>query len=962
MILAILAFQLGGIVPAAAERPIFRTYNADQDLSSLGGTCLTQDHSGYLLVCTEHGVFAFDGRRFVNLGPEQGLRQGGLIFSLAVGASGRIAVGFADELLISEGASDNAHPPTSLFFKRVATPGISFFDERGHRVVAWHDGFVFLAGDDTERIAIPHEGDPQVTAMGYNREEQGLLSGALAVFSPGGHLWETFPDGKLCAAEPGAVKCYGPNDGLRGGPWWGVISDGHGRLLARSSSGVATLDAATNRWTVTALPNQGGRYANFDAALGLFKTPNGDLLTQADSGLAVRDAKGWRLLSVADGAPSGTIVSSVVDGSGQLWFQVLGRGLVRWTGYGHWETVQKTEGLSEGFAWKAVRSPGGPLWVATDTGVDAIAHVGLSLKVTKVLPEASFALAVGPRGELWRGYKSLGIQVVDPATGRERALATPPVNVISTAPDGIVWLGTQRGLFSVDDRRPATPLQAVLQSSPKAIVKDIACDNEGGVYYLANGRLRHRHADGSDVLVQGEWPGGGFDPIVLAAQRKGEVWVGGEGGLYRLTLAGDQLVATQAIAAGDIQTNSVAALMIDHRGWVWVGTASGVSVFDGERWVSIDTDTGLLSADVDENGLLEDADGSVWITTTQGLSHLVDPAWIFVDRPVAAVVSSAFLGNRKVLGKTLPYTRGALTVQFGTPNGNSERSFRFRYSLSGVDAEWGESSSGLLRYPSVPPGHHVLTVIGYDELTHRSSPPATLTIDVAYPWWRQWWSETLWSILAGAVIYLAMHVRFRSMVAREAELQRRIDEATERLQFQAAHDRLTGLLTRSEIEARLAANLASNDRVGEMIVALVDIDHFKKINDAYGHLGGDDVLRAIGSIVRDSLCPGDYAGRYGGEELLLVLSDTDDRGAARVLKLHHLLRGTSFAAAGNAIRLTCSIGVAWARRGDDWESLIGRADKALYEAKETGRDQVIENRRVIPPHLTLAEERRRGRG
>ena len=157
----------------------------------------------------------------------------------------------------------------------------------------------------------------------------------------------------------------------------------------------------------------------------------------------------------------------------------------------------------------------------------------------------------------------------------------------------------------------------------------------------------------------------------------------GAGGLYHFSIADDRLTTAQLISTDDIQTNSVVALMADHRGWIWVGTSSGVSVYNGKRWVSVNTDTGMLSDDVDENGLAEDQDGSVWITTTQGLSHLLDPEWIFVNRPVSVVVSTAMLGANKVTGKTLPYTRGALTVQFGTPNGNSERSFLFRYSPVG---------------------------------------------------------------------------------------------------------------------------------------------------------------------------------------------------------------------------------------------------------------------------------------
>ena len=134
-------------------------------------------------------------------------------------------------------------------------------------------------------------------------------------------------------------------------------------------------------------------------------------------------------------------------------------------------------------------------------------------------------------------------------------------------------------------------------------------------------------------------------------------------------------------------------------------------------------------------------------------------------------------------------------------------------------------------------------------------------------------------------------------------------------------------------------------------MALIDVDHFKQVNDHYGHLGGDDVLRALGRLILADIWSGECAGRYGGEEMLLVLDDCDGRGAERVSQLLHTIRGTPFYAAGKSIRVTCSIGLAWVAQGDDWESLIGRADSALYEAKASGRDQVVERgRRNWSPH------------
>ncbi len=965
---AILMLAVGCLAggPARADHSTFRTYDADQGLTSLSGACLSQDRAGSLLICTEHGLFAYDGRRFVNFGTAQGLRQGGAVNDEAVTAAGRVAVGFADEVFVSDRPSDPSHPPGSLSFKAVLHPGLSFYSEKSHRLAAWRDGLVLLAGHALVSVAVPPAGSPHVETMDYDREEQRLLDDASTVFSVHGRLWETFADGRLCAADPGAVTCYAAAAGLRGGPWMDVAAGPDGRVLARSASSVGTFDPASGRWSVVDLPDQGGRYANYPDYLGLFRTPDGGLVTQADHGLAVLGPDGWRVLTVDDGAPSGTIMRAMTDATGQLWFQILGRGLVRWVGYGHWETLQKVDGLSDGLPWQTVRPDGGSMWVSTDTGVDEVVRRGSSLRIARVIPGGSFAIATGRHGELWSSDGTHGVKIIDPVNGAVAEVATPSVNAIVAGGDG-VWLATEAGLLRVEDRPPFLP---VLEGSPRTPVVGAVSDGRGGVFYLSGGRLRHRKEHGIDVAMAGPWPGGGFEPVSIAVDRDRSLWIGGPGGLFHVILSADRVSSYQAVPAAETQTNSLVAVTVDRRGWVWVGTALGVSVFDGIRWVSVDTDRGLLSDDISQNGIREDPDGSMWIATTQGLSHLLDPGWLFSSHPIKAVVSEALLGSRPVVGRTMPYTNDALTVQFGTPNYGAERSILFRYRLSGVDARWVETSSGSVRYPFVPPGRHLMTVVGVDALTHQSSPPTTLMVSVAFPWWRQWWSETLAGLGVPALAYGVMRLRLRAMMAKQAELTRLVAEATEgmrvtqarlrheqaQLQHQAAHDSLTSLLNRREIERRLASRLSAGNPGDEMVVALLDIDHFKRVNDHHGHLGGDDVLRALGRLVSASIRDGEDAGRYGGEEILLVLDDADGRGAERVLDLHHAVRREPFDAAGTAIRVTCSIGLAWAVAGDNWESLIGRADEALYDAKEDGRDRVVESRRVETGASTIPAE------
>ena len=153
-------------------------------------------------------------------------------------------------------------------------------------------------------------------------------------------------------------------------------------------------------------------------------------------------------------------------------------------------------------------------------------------------------------------------------------------------------------------------------------------------------------------------------------------------------------------------------------------------------------------------------------------------------------------------------------------------------------------------------------------------------------------------------------------------------------------DLLTGLANRQHVDARLVATLAqasAQDRPLGLI--MLDIDHFKAINDRYGHLRGDTVLAALGALLRGGVPGGCEIGRWGGEEFVVLCPGMPLYAASRLAE--DLRRATHALVAETAgLRVTCSFGVAAARAGDTGESLLARADQALYAAKSLGRDRV----------------------
>ena len=177
----------------------------------------------------------------------------------------------------------------------------------------------------------------------------------------------------------------------------------------------------------------------------------------------------------------------------------------------------------------------------------------------------------------------------------------------------------------------------------------------------------------------------------------------------------------------------------------------------------------------------------------------------------------------------------------------------------------------------------------------------------------------------------------------KAEIERlRAEELTlrnEDLARQAIMDALTGLPNRRGLDAALAHRMG--DGRSEFACVLADIDHFKRINDRYSHLVGDEVLRRVGALIRQALRNGDVAARYGGEEFALLLDRLEERQAVEVCeRLRSTIAAQPWGQIADGLAVTISLGVAMRRAGDSSEALLGRADRCLYAAKAAGRDRV----------------------
>ena len=171
-------------------------------------------------------------------------------------------------------------------------------------------------------------------------------------------------------------------------------------------------------------------------------------------------------------------------------------------------------------------------------------------------------------------------------------------------------------------------------------------------------------------------------------------------------------------------------------------------------------------------------------------------------------------------------------------------------------------------------------------------------------------------------------------------LEEKVKERTLQLEMQANTDPVTGVASRFAIMETLSANVQTFERYDRSFsILMIDVDHFKEVNDSHGHQAGDDVLASLAKSISSNIRTVDRVGRYGGEEFLVVLPETSEVAATELaerirIAVENLLLPFD-------ISITCSVGVSGIEKGISGDGLISRADHALYSAKRAGRNQVV---------------------
>ena len=603
------------------------------------------------------------------------------------------------------------------------------------------------------------------------------------------------------------------------------------------------------------------------------------------------------------------------------------------------------------------------------------------------------ALTQAPGGSVWIGADSMLYEYSrDRRLLRSLATAAGSTRRLLMASDGSLWVGTQDGLFRLAPG--AAALARVNRADGKALSGDVNALAEAadrGLWIGTDKGLFHIPAGASQpapVPLDGEAGHNSMPSVVgLLIDSRQQLWLDTPVlGLHRLKdlsrlKAGFERVNIQAVTQGRAFG---ANLLEDGRGRIW----SHQFVYD-PRTETVDELTAADGADFGTGwfrAYAKTSDGRLLFGGSRGML-VITPAqfdrWSYapplvisalrVDgqpQAVGGLQSGSRGGNdAQPAALVLDTERHGFSLEFAALDFSDPTRCRYAYRLDGVDAKWIDTGSDfrVASYSNLSPGDYTLRVRATNRGGVWSSHELAVPVRVLPAWWQRWWFRLALVLGLIGVYFVLLQVRTRLLRRSKRLLEVKVRERTRELEAlgleleqSSLTDPLTGLRNRrfltQHIDGDVAQTLRHYDDLQQrgvplppdpdLIFFLIDIDHFKGINDAHGHAAGDAVLMQMRSRLQQVFREADHLVRWGGEEFLIVARATSrahaaelaERARAMVAEMPFRLPG------GGSVQGTCSVGFACfplataQPRAVDWSAVIALADSALFAAKAAGRN------------------------
>jgi diguanylate cyclase (GGDEF)-like protein len=756
-----------------------------------------------------------------------------------------------------------------------------------------------------------------------------------------------------------------------------------------------------------------GRIADFPSrnttSLAICKPPGGGeelWVGTYDSGLFKRTADGWEPLGSGQGFPSTSVYCLLANPEGRpsFWAGTRGAGLVAVDPAG-WRSLADDQRIpsrqANCFLETVDPKRGRVFWIGTDKGLvrwDArgpaveTSAQGLPgefitdlLEVQTPMGPELWASTIGGiarrRGDRWESF------------GNQPGLTYYRVQCLAADLDdqgrNRIFAGADGGLvifengawrqYGVKDGLPHSIVTSLVASMDKDGTRCLWVGTRGG------GLVR---------LKQGRWktfgtkeglPNVSVYGLAASESRNGKRWLWvallGARGLARLDL--DQ--PERGFRSWDqkelpgLRGQGVQGIIVSGKERLYLTTTSGVVELglrgqdsDPGRVLTFTPSDGLPSSATSAgNAIYMDREHRIWVGTAKGIAVLDSRSEQQLIEPPSPLVERVSIQGRKIdpeLPITLGFRDRRLNVAFSLPVFHRHEAIRYRTQLLGWESEPEEWNDRPFReFTLLPARKYVLRIWALDGLG-RETPFKDLAFTIMPPPWSTWWALTLEAGLLGGLAYLVVYRRQRFLEKRTLELEQQVTyrtgelaAANAALHTQSLTDPLTRLWNRRALDEsmgellsrylrrHLVNPLGPCDDNRDMGFLLLDLDHFKSVNDTYGHRVGDRVLQQAAEILRQVVRDTDRIVRWGGEEFVVVAVDTNLDEIPRLAeRLRTAIAEHPFdVALGTPLRLTISVGFTGMPLfysdpgGVGWEQAVNLADQCLYQAKLSGRNRWV---------------------
>ncbi len=922
-------------LPLAAVRYPFINYHSSDGLPQSNITALLQDKEGYIWIGTQAGLGKFDGIRFETFTSREGL-AGNYITDLEMDRDGGIWVASQDGLNRLQAGRFSSWPLPDNYVRDIAFDAVD--------LTLWvltANGIYTIRAGTTERFE-------QISSAVRLSGVASCTSG-MAFFSPEAVF--LLKKGRLQRyASPEAVNFVKETNGhlfigCRGGLYilnpFGEFKKYSGLPDALDNVSDILFDASKNLWVAS---RNGVFYKNlqtgeatvFGTANGLVYKRTSKLLLDRENNIFIGTEFGlsqlsrhlFRMFSIEDGLPSSEVWDILENDGGML--------------------LACNEGVAE----------------LRDGRIRAFA-VNARLKNRSIRTIVRFddkRFLLGCReGEIleWDGGNRL------------RSL-TSGVNVLYAIHDsgGTAWFATDRGLLRFDGR----DFRWFREGLNDTIVWDVA-ELEAGT--LLVGTRRGLQVFRDEKFVASEWEKLVGRVIIndIRVVSPSEVLVASEmSGVY--WLKGSTM--TRLSQNQGLLHNDIWSVLRDDDGNIWMNTTRALERYSPDASLAyFNSETGLFGDEGCVHASLKAANGNLYFGIFPGLVEYVhSPVTAQARKPVLIIQDPLVNLSPRKLPLIAPLPHGQNTVEFHylCPTTSRENPPTYKTRLFPFDIHWSLPSRNMsVRYTNLPPGTYTFSVLannGGGENGWIGSEKRVI-FTIASPFWKRWWFRGLEALLGLGLVFLIVKIRVGVLEKQKKKLegiiQARTNEIAEKnreLAILSITDHLTGLKNRRFLDETIRRdipiiqrelhNVRTNKRPFDekaltLGVFMIDVDHFKKVNDLNGHEAGDLVIVEIANRLLAMMRQSDTVVRWGGEEFLIVTRQSSQADAFQLAeRIRQNIEQTAFhVPPAQKIKKTVSIGfchypfLSGEEEKLNWQQVVSMADNALYLAKHNGRNLVV---------------------